>query len=163
MKKCVVLLVMVFFLMGCSAAETFETVSDDIVQPVLGEIKELSVKLPDHAAAPVVNQSDGARLYICDGYTLALQTLAGGDLNRTAKQLCGFPRESLTLLTTAAGEVTCHEWVWTCAGEGGDQVGRVMVLEDGGYHYCLTAMADAAVGASLQPEWDQIFASVSLS
>ncbi|MBQ9762396.1 MAG: hypothetical protein IJV82_04890 [Oscillospiraceae bacterium] len=163
MKKCMLLLFFVFCLTGCGAAETFETVSDEILQPVMGPVRQIDLKLPDHASVSVMNGTDGGKLYLCDGYTLTVQTLEGGDLDKTIRSLCGFRKEDLTVLQTARGPLRCHEWVWTCAGEAGDQLGRAMVLSEGDYHYCLTAMADAADAASLEPEWNQLFSSFSLS
>lgn len=161
MKKYVLVAGLALMLTGC-AAETFETVSDELLQPVMGPVREVELTLPDHAAAPVMNETDGSKLYFCDGYTLTVQTMAGGDLNKTVQSLCGFDREALTVIQTADQAQTCYEWVWTSAGEGGDQLGRAMVLAAGNYHYCLTAMADAADGASLEPEWNQVFSSFVL-
>lgn len=162
MRKYVLLASLALLLTGCGA-ETFETVSDDLIQPVMGSVREMEVKLPDHAASPVVNSIDGGKLYFCDGYTLTVQTMSGGDLNKTVQNICGFDRETLTVIRTKDQENTCYEWVWTSAGEDGDQLGRAMVLEAGNYHYCLTAMAHAEDAASLQPEWDQLFSSFKLA
>lgn len=162
MKKLVVLLSMTLLLTGCGARETFETVSDNIVQSVMGQQRDVELNLPSHALAPVVNTDDGGKLYLCDGYVLTVQTLASGDLDRTVRSLSGFGAAQLTVMETASQDGKRYEWVWTSAGEGGDQMGRALVLDDGSRHYCLTVMADAQVAGVLEAEWSGIFSSFRL-
>ena len=162
MKKLGILLAMTLLLTGCGARETFETVSDNIVQSVMGQQREVELRLPSHALAPVVNSDDGSKLYLCDGYILMVHTLSAGDLNRTIRSLSGFEAAHLTLMQTADQDVKRYEWVWTSAGEGGDQMGRALVLDDGNRHYCLTAMADAQTAGVLETEWSGIFSSFRL-
>ena len=100
---------------------------------------------------------------MCDDYMLSMQTLAGGDLNRTLKQITGYDKTQLTVLQTRAGDAEKYSCVWTAAGEGGDQVGRAVILDDGNYHYCVTVMADAAAAGELIPVWQELLATVSLS
>ncbi len=161
MKKFVIILCLSMLLTGC-AARSRETVSDDLVEDVMAQARTIELDLPYHAAAPVINTTDGGKLYLCDGYVLTVQTMAAGDLNRTANSLSGFGRDGLTMLETKTGSNKCYEWVWSAAGEGGDQLGRAMVLDDGAHHYCLTAMTDAETAGALEVEWDQIFGSFSL-
>ncbi len=161
MKKFGFLLCLLLLLSGC-AAESMETVSDDLAQSVMAPAQEITINLPDHAASPVVDKDDGDRLYLCDGYVLAVQTMDSGDLDRTARSLSGFGRDSLTMLQTQTGQCKRYEWVWSAAGEGGDQLCRATVLDDGSYHYCLTAMADASEAGALEEQWDQIFSSFAV-
>lgn len=162
MKKLGILLLVVLLLTGCAARETFETVSDNIVQSVMGVEREVELKLPSHASAPVINSDDGGKLYLCDGYILTVQTLSAGDLDRTVRSLSGFGAEQVTVVETAAQDAKRYEWVWTAAGEGGDQMGRALVLDDGSRHYCLTAMADAQSAGVLEAEWSGVFGSFRL-
>ena len=94
---------------------------------------------------------------------LTVQTFEAGDLEKTGREVCGYSSDALQLMQTRDGELRRIDWVWTCAGEGGDQIGRAMVLDDGSYHYCLTAMADADTVGSLEERWDRVFSSFSLS
>ena len=162
MKKLGIILAIAFLLTGCGARETFETVSDNIVQSVMGQQREVELTLPSHALAPVVNSDDGSKLYLCEGYILTVQTLSAGDLNRTTRSLSGFGAEQLTVIETVSQDWKRYEWVWTAAGEGGDQMGRALVLDDGSRHYCLTAMADAQTAGTLEGEWSGIFSSFRL-
>lgn len=162
MKKIVGLLLISAFLCGCSTEQTVERVYDELLIPAMAPAKELTVELPEEAAESVLAGEDGSRLYFCDGYCLSIQTLASGDLNRTLRVVCGFGAEKLTLLETAAGGLKRWDWTWSCAGEGGTQVGRGAILDDGDHHYCLTVQADETDSGALDDRWDALFSSVSL-
>ena len=56
-KKLWILLALASLLCGCTSEETLETISDDIVQPVMAQPGEISVRLPDNAVAPVLELS----------------------------------------------------------------------------------------------------------
>lgn len=163
MKKTVCLLLLVGMLCGCSAAQTFETVNDELISPVMAPMGEVQLSLPAHAAAPVINGEDGGKLYLCDGYSLTVQTLQGGNLDASVRSVCGFGMDLLTVMQTKSGDVDRFEWVWTAVGEGEDQLGRAVLLDDGSYHYCVCVMADAEMAGSLQAEWDGIFSTLSLT
>lgn len=163
MKKCWIVGLLLVFLTGCGSAETFETVADDLYLPVMAQMREVSLEIPDSAAVQVMENDQAQRLYLCENYVLTVQTFESGDLDETVRNLCGFSADALQILQTRDGELKRSDWVWTCAGEGGDQVGRAVVLDDGGYHYCLTAMADAELVGTLEEQWNRIFTSFALS
>ena len=71
-------------------------------------------------------------------------------------------KDDLDILRTKQGDVKRYQWVWTSAGEEGVQVGRACVLDDGAYHYIVTAQASEAIAGELQAQWQEIFASVSI-
>ena len=87
MKKLLVLMLMIL-LCGCGAQETFETVADEMVLPVLAQPREILLTLPEETLLPAM-ESDGRTLYLCNGYDVAVQTLSTGDLNATIRQLSG--------------------------------------------------------------------------
>ena len=161
MRKYVSLLLMCFLLTGCKAQETFETVSDDLVHVQTARMAEIYLELPEEAAAPV-SQSEQGTLYQCDGYDLLLQTLEAGDLDRTLRAISGRSREELTVLETGMSGVKRYDLVWSCIGETGEQVCRACVLDDGNYHYVLTAQADADRAGELETVWEEIFGSYSV-
>ena len=66
-------------------------------------------------------------------------------------------------MQTRRGSADCYECVWTGAGEGGDQMCRAMVLDDGRFHYAVTVMAAADDAGDLAKTWQTIFDSVKLS
>lgn len=162
MKKWWMCLCVVFFLTGCAAAETFETVADDILQPVMAPAGEIVLTLPESASAQTALGGDGDKLYFCDGYTVTVQTMDRGDLDRTTKTLCGFGADSLNIVETVNDGCKRWDWVWTAAGEGGDAVGRAAVIDDGNYHYCVTIMADAGKAGQLEAEWSALLRSFSV-
>lgn len=147
-------------LTGCRAEETFETISDDMALPAMAQPMELQVQLPGEAALPVV-ENDSGRLYVCQDYEILLQTLEAGDLNATMEAICGYSRENLTVMETFLDGVSRYEFVWASAGETGDRVGRGVILDDGHYHYCLSALWNADSTEKGQTNWDQVFSSFS--
>lgn len=159
MKRLICLGLLMMLLGGCAATETFETVEDDVVQSVMAPVGKLELTVPDHASAPVIHSEDGGKLYLCDGYTLTEQILQGGDISKSIRNVCGFEMEDLTVMQTQ----NRYEWVWSAAGEGGEQLGRAVLLDDGAYHYCVCVMAEAELAGALQPEWDSIFRTVTVS
>ena len=162
MKRWGCICLLMILLSGCKAEETLETVSDELLLDTVAPQKTLSVKLPSDALSAAMAPEDGAQLYFCDGYVLTLQTAPAGDLDRTARALCGFDRERLTVMETRLGGLKRYDWTWTSAGEGGAQVGRAAVLDDGDHHYCMTVMADEAGSGDLDTRWDALFASMAL-
>ena len=161
MKKWMVMLVWVLVLTGCAENGTMETVSDDYVVAVMAQPKQILVDLPGEAALPAM-ESDSARLYLCRDYEIALQTLASGDLNATLRTVTGFGREDLTILETMRNEMPCYQFAWACAGETGQQAGQGIVLDDGSYHYVMTALWDAEEKGDSQIQWDEVFASFDI-
>lgn len=162
MKKCAFLVVFGLLLCGCSAQETFETVSDDIIQSVSAQMQQVYVELPEEAAAPAMENDGGDAIYLCDGYTITMQTLEAGDLDATLRTATGFSRDALHMIQTESEGIKRYECVWAAAGEGEDQVCRAAVLDDGSYHYVLTAMAGASVTETFAEEWNGMFRSFRL-
>lgn len=162
MRTWCVILVMGLLLTGCGTAETFETVADEMVQSVMAEPAEIQISLPEEAVLPAM-ETDSGTLYLCKDYDVAIQTLESGDLDETIRTISGYGRQDLTIMETAAGEYTCYEFVWTAAGDSGDQVGRAKILDDGSYHYVLTTLADADVVSEYQEIWNGIFDSFGLA
>lgn len=162
MKKWFVLVLAALLLGGCGAQPTFETVDDDDLLPVSGQIKQIELELPKEAAQPVCVSDNGDRLYLCSGYTLMIQTLPGGNLDSTLRQISGFDTQQLRPVHTKTGEADRYDFVWTAAGEGADQVLRSVVLDDGQNHHVVTVVADATDGGNLQETWNQLLSTVSL-
>ncbi len=160
MKKVCILLALCLLLTGCGGNEVFERV-EDVYAPVVETPKKLSLSLPKEAAVFTVSGGSGT-LYLCDGYTVAVETLSGGDLNRTFKSVTGFPLDRLTVMAREMDGITTYRCVWTSAGEGGDQVGRSLILDDGAFHYAVTVMAGAGDAAALEDAWQTLFQSVTL-
>jgi len=158
MKKWWMLILTAVLLTGCGSRETLETVADELAVPVMAQPKRIQAKLPGEAAMPTV-ESDSGRLYLCQDYEIMLQTLAGGDLDATLRSVTGYGREDLTVLETLRSDMPCYEFTWSCAGEAGDRVGQGILLDDGTYHYCMTALWDAEKSEDLQIIWSEIFSS----
>lgn len=162
MKKYVILTVLMLLLCGCGTSETYETVADEYLQPVMAEPREVRVDLPEESVMPAMETEKGT-LYLCEDYDVILQILDSGDLEATVRAVSGFDMEDLTLIQTAAGEIDQYEFVWSAAGESGQQIGRATVLDDGNYHYVLSATIDAQRMEEYQEVWNGIFESFHLS
>lgn len=163
MKKCWISLILLVLLTGCGVQETLETVGDIPVQPVSAAMQQVLMELPEGLAAPTLESTEQGQLYICDNYTLSVQTLEAGDLEKSLRMATGFSKENLQIMETLQGNAKRYESVWAAAGDPEMQIGRVCILDDGNYHYVLTAMANAAQAGQLQESWNTIFASFRLT
>lgn len=162
MKKCLILAVMLLMLTGCGAQETLETVSDDYIQPVSAPLWQMILDVPQDASVTVLQGEDTGKLYLCDGYTVAVQTMEAGDLQKTLRTLTGYEKEELTLMQTLQDGAKRYECVWTSAGEGETQVGRACLLDDGNYIYAVTAMTGESKAGELTEVWQELFDSFRL-
>lgn len=161
MRKLTVLF-LVFCLAGCSAQPVFETLADVPQAVPVGKAAQIYVELPEEAAQAVMENENAETLYFCDGYTVCLQTLSGGDIQESIKTLTGYDMPNLTVMETASGSGNRYECVWSSAGEGADQVGRLCLLDAGDWHYCLTLMAAEDAAGDLTAVWQQIVDSFTL-
>ena len=160
MKKLVIVILGALFLAGCAQAEVAETVADVLEEPVLAAPREIRLELPGEAVACAM-ESDSGRLYLGDGYEVMVQTLSGGDLDATIREITGFSKEDITLVQTRREAPTRWEFAWAAAGEGGERVGRGVILDDGNYHYCLSVLQDADID-DCQIIWSEVFSTFSL-
>lgn len=160
MKKWVICMLLPLLLTGCGAEETFETIADEAVLPVMAQPRQIAVQLPEDAAAPVL-ESEGEQVYVCEDYEIIIETLSAGDLSGTIRALSGYAKEDLTVMETQWQEISRYEFVWAAAGEKGDRLGRGVILDDGQYHYCMTLLRDADT-KDRQIVWDQVFSSFDL-
>lgn len=159
MKKWWLVLALCILLYGCGTKETFETVDDADAQPVVQQKKEILLTVEEDA---VILESDTGVMYLCDGYEVSAQIVSAGNLSGTLRDLTGFGAESMTVIETAASGMDRYEGVWTSAGEGGDMVGRVVVIDDGVWHYCVTISCPAEDAPALQQTWQKILSSVAI-
>ena len=161
MKK-LILLMLVLTLTGCGRTQVYETVTDELAVPVLAKPREIRFDLAQEPILPAM-ESDGGQIYLCGDFDVMVQTLESGDLQNTVRQISGFLPEELTLIQTASGDVDKYEFVWTSATEEGHRIGRATVLDDGSYHYALSATVDAELIEEYQEIWNGIFESFELA
>ena len=162
MKKLVLFMALTVLLAGCGASETFETVADEMLQEVAVQAKEIRVDLPEDSVMPAM-ESENGKIYLCGDYDVTAQTLPSGDLGATVRAVSGYGMDDLTVIQTASGELDQYEFVWTTAGEMGQNIGRATILDDGNYHYVLSATIDADLIGEYQEVWNGIFESFHLS
>ena len=147
---------------GCMAPDAYETMNDMYLQGSVPAAGKLTMLLPVEAAALTMEGETGA-VYVCDGYTVTLHTCEAGDLEATLRTVTGYDRENLSLMERMDEGMKRYECVFTAAGEGGDQVGRAVILDDGNYHYTMTLLADAAAAGALTDVWQNILSSVRVN
>ena len=162
MRRFALLLGFLLVLAGCGTEEVFETVSDDMAIQVSAEPMEIYVDIPDDSVMPVMESNFG-RVYICNDFDVAVQTLEAGDLDATVRTVSGFGREDLTIIETKTEEGKKYEFVWSSAGEMGQQVGRAAILDDGSYHYVVSAVIDAEKLEAYQEVWNGMFESFHIA
>lgn len=163
MKKLWVIPILALLLAGCGGEKALETVSDEQETPVVATEQRVLLQLPEELSAPVLQSEKTGTLYVCDDYSVTVQTVDAGDLNETIRNATGMNRADLQIMQTEEKGVKRYRWVWATGGENGVQVGRGCVLDDGNYHYVLTALADEAAASRIQPAWKEIFGSFRLA
>lgn len=162
MKKGWIVLLLGFVLSGCAAQETFETLADEVMEPEPAAPRQILVELPDEAVSPVLEDA-GEQIYLCQDYEIIIETVASGDVNSTMERICGYRQEDLTVLETQTSSGTRYDFVWACAGESGDRLGRAVILDDGDYHYCMSVVRDADTTKTSQIVWSNVFSSFDLA
>ncbi len=162
MKKVCVVLLLMFVLTGCSAKPAYETLGNVWDDPVSAPQRSLQLELPEDAALMAMDTAENEKIYLCNGYTLTVQTVPSGDINRTLQQTTGFTKDQLTVMKTQQENAARYMCAWSSAGEGGQQVGRAAILDDGSYHYVVCVMADAEDAGILTSDWQELLNSVSL-
>lgn len=160
MKKCWIVLLIMLLFTGCSQAKNLETVNDISVQPVSAPARQILLELPKDAAVPALQSEEAGLFYDCGTYTLTVQTLPAGDLDKTVRTVSGFSADTLDLMQTRQGDCQRYTFVWTAAGEGQQQMGRACILDDGNFHYVVTAMAPADSAGDLASTWQALFSSL---
>lgn len=160
MKKILMVMISLLLLAGCSV-ETFETVDDGNDVQAMAKPASLLVDIPENAAVPAMQGASGT-LYFCGDYDIMVEVVPSGDLGNTLQTLTGFRMEDLEMIHTQRCGVDCYEGAWSAAGEAGDHVGRVMVLDDGSFHYCISLMAMAEDSGACAEEWATVINSVAL-
>ena len=69
----------------------------------------------------------------------------------------------VTVLETMRSDLPCYEFTWTCAGELGDRIGQGILMDDGNYHYVMTALWDAEKTEQMQLSWSEVFSSFDVA
>lgn len=162
LKIVVTVLMMSLLLCGCGVQETYETIADEMVQPVMAQPKQIQVDLPGDVLAPVLKTA-GEQVYLARDHEIIVETRSSGDLNATVAALSGFSAEELTLMQRQQDGCQRYDFVWTSAGEAGDRMGRAVILDDGDYHYCMTVLRDAAGEEMSQTSWEDVFSSFHIA
>ena len=160
MKKLWIVIALLM-LCGCGAEETLETVADEMVLEVLAQPREILLTLPEETLLPAM-ESDSGTVYFCKDYDISIQTMESGDLQKTVESVSGHSMDDLTIMETAVADYTRHDFVWSAAGELGQQVCRASVLDDGNYHYVLAIMGNADTAGEYGEIWNGILDSFCL-
>ena len=161
MRKLWLLLLCGMIFSGCGAEQTMETVADEPVVQVSAEPREIYVVLPDDSVLPAM-ESDIGTVYFCKDYDISIQTMESGDLRKTMESVSGYGLDDLTVMETAVTDYVRYDFVWSAAGELGQQVCRASILDDGNYHYVLSVMGNADTAGEYTEIWNGIFDSFCL-
>lgn len=163
MRKLCWLLVLMVCLSGCVriSEEVYETVEDEILEPVSAEPAPVSVWLPDGAAAQTMAGDAAGECYTWAENELRIQTMAGGDIRATLEKLTGLSPDKLTVMEYERDGLQLYQSVWCMTGESGITMGRCLVADDGNYHYCISLLSPD--GADVAEDYAQICASLDLT
>ena len=160
MKKFCYLLLILLMLAGCSAP-VYETLGD-VVHVGGTQSQPRQVLLAFVEDACLLTSTEDDRLYLCQGYTMTLQTGPCGDLAETILTLSGKEMGDITVLQSLCGDHKRHDFVWITNGEEGEMLCRAAILDDGQFHYSLTVMASTEDAADLTATWNELFSTFCL-
>ena len=163
MRILVCIVLVVALLSGCGQPVDFETMSDNYLQQELPQPCKANFWLPEDATQTVLGNGVTDTLYLCDGYTVAVQTLPAGNLDATLREVTGYGRDRVQFWERKEGENSRFVCVWVSAGEGGDQTGKATILDDGNYHYVLSVMVPAEDAGELADTWQYLMDSFSIA
>ena len=163
MKIVIAICGMLIMLCGCSNMGAFETVMDVVPVTEVRPAGSIKLSLPEEAAVAVFENLVEGKIYLCEDYEITVQTLEGGDLEKTMQEITGFSKDRLTVMETAQGELKRYDCVWSAMGEGEVQIGKTAILDDGVWHYAVSVMADASKAELLQEKWQELFRSFGVS
>ena len=159
MRKLFAIGLLALLLQGCASQEVFETVEDEYQPVLLPAASQISLHLPDEQAQMAMENEDGQVIYLYEDYCVAIQTMYAGSLDRTLKDVTGFGAEDLTVMQTLTDGCQRYQCVWTSAGENGEQVGRVCILDDGIYHYVVSVIGSEEVAGEMTDVWQDMLDS----
>ena len=159
MKKLVMVLLMLGLLAGCSGAD-YEGVQDVYATQPLPQPAQMLVSLPPDAVQ--MDSQEAGSLWMCQDYTASVTTMQAGDLEATLREVTGCEKDQLEVFSWEEAGLTRIECTWVSAGEGGDQVARAVILDDGNYHYALTLQTSAESLGDLREDWQQVISTVTL-
>ena len=162
MKRILLAMLTICLLTGCKAPEAYETMTDLYYEPKAPEPAQVTLWLPETGAFTVLENEESGKLYLCDGYSVSVQTLASGDMNATLCAATGYTQTQLHGIGWERDGISRYECAWASAGETGDQIGRTVVLDDGVYHYVVSVMGQAELAGDLAQIWGEITDSVTL-
>ena len=162
MKKLCFGLILVLMLAGCGNPDVFETMSDTYLVPEAVPPQQTSMLLSEDSAIQIENCGNSDSIYLCDDYCVMVQTFASGDLNATIRSVTGYAKDKLLIMQRETAGIRSYECVWASAGEGGDQLGRMLILDDGSHHYALSVMADAEKAGELTDTWQLLLDSFQI-
>ena len=159
MKKAMVMILLAILLQGCGAREVFETVDDEYKPAMVPAAAKISLHLPDEQAQVVMENENQQIIYLYEDFCVSVQTNYSGNIGQTLKDVTGYDMEKLTVMQTLTDELQRYQCVWTSAGEDGDQVGRVCVLDDGNYHYVVAVMGGEHAAGEMIDVWQNVLDS----
>ena len=161
MKKMWVIL-LIMLLTGCGKPESYETMSDQYFPAELPAAGVLQLSLPEEAAVLTLANESSGTLYMCQDYSIVVQTLPSGNLDATLRELTGYSRDRLQLYSRQQGSLQRYDCVWSSAGELGQQVGKAAIWDDGSFHYGVCMLMPEDMAEQLEPVWQQILTSVTV-
>ncbi len=162
MKKLCFGMILVLMLGGCGNPAVFETMSDTYLVPEAVPVQQTSMLLSENSVIEIENTSSNDSIYLCDDYCVMVQTFASGDIDATIRSVTGYAKDQLLVMQREVGDIRSYECVWASAGEGGDQMGRTIILDDGYHHYTLSVMADAEDAGELTDTWQLLLDSFQI-
>lgn len=156
-------------LLGCSPSgeiTVWETVADVLEAPASAAQPAYHISVAPPMEAPLAEafSSDACQVYGQeDGrYTLTVQIMQADSMDELLKELTGFDRANLAVVTTQEFDMPRYDLTWICAGETGLLSCRAAILDDGTHYYVVTSQVPAENGELCRQQINQFFDSFGL-
>ena len=164
MKRCLILACLLMVLLGgCSRPEpVWETVDDEVVQPVSSAEQPMEIVFDVPEEAELLGEADCWRAYTHpDGdYAIAARTIAAADLDEAVYAVSGYSAEELRAVLHE-GEGRCS-FGWYAPEEDGGRLYHAEILSDHDYYYALVFDVREDAGTAYHSTEEQVIASSGL-
>ena len=91
-------------LVGCGQKQEYESVMDTVVTFAPAQKKDVIINLPEDAVQEALASLENGSMYLCENYTVTVQTVKSGDLSSTVRQVTGYLPENLPIIETMQGD-----------------------------------------------------------
>lgn len=159
---------MVWFLSGCTAQNTWETVKDVLPEEAVSVMEDayrVWLDVPDDALLALASDDGTQMVYEqTEGeYEITVQTFLSSEPESVMRRLTGFEPEQVQTLQTRRFGLPEYQFAWFTTGADGGWLCRADLLQDDVYCYAVTFSVREGIGAKYAETAQQVFQSIAMN